>query len=236
MANEPAISFSADRRQMLRLKEQLLTLTFSSNEKKIFANKVGTSVRNDSRKRVREQRTLEGKSMAPRKERKSYGGTKRNRRKMLRGLSRLMSLKASTDGTGRVGWKNPITAKIAMRHHKGIPEPTGRIKASRQDDYVRRKAMCPRQLAKDLKAAGYKHEYRKANGKLGYKRVSVKWIMENVRRGAASKALRYLQRRDAKQKWRIELPARAVLGTSKKNANELKTEIIREMLKEMKLA
>ncbi|MFW5487367.1 MAG: phage virion morphogenesis protein [Desulfovibrio sp.] len=235
-----SLEFSEDKKAGLRLREQLRVFSFTSKEKKIFINKMGTSVRKDSRRRIKDQRTLDGQSMEPRKQRKNlWKKTKKKgrNRKMLRGLARLMSIDASTNGTGRVGWKNSVTGKIARLHQDGGVEQSGRIKASREEDYVSRSDWCPRSLAKELIALGYRHgEQDRRTKKIKYRRVSVKWICANMKRRKASAALYMLQNREPHMRWDINVPARPFLGTSKANTEELTTEIARQMLHELHLA
>lgn len=233
------IKCSLNEKGLLRLEEQLRLVALPPKERKIFVNKVGGDIRKKSRRNITRRKTVDGPSMEPRKKR-APGRHKKKGVKMFRGLSRFMAIIPH----GRLGvdvtWKNPVLSSIAHQHQHGSEVQSGHILLKKQlrkeGTYVRRKDSCPRWLAKELSANGYKHRIQREGKKDVYKRVSIKFIMDNLTRGQASFALQILTDQPAKEKWMIPVPARPFLGIKPKEADQYTVDLIRTTLKQIKRA
>ncbi|MBU4475226.1 MAG: phage virion morphogenesis protein [Pseudodesulfovibrio sp.] len=225
-----------DKAGRLRLGEQLGVLSMSRKERTAIALEIGAQIRKLSKQNIASRRTVDGKTMEQRKQSRREG---KNNRLMLRGLRRLMGLKKGRDGQADVTWKNPITAEIAYRHQHGGVEQSGSIKARREESYVKRKAPCPRWLAKELKRLGWQQEIviRNKQGqavKTIRKRRPLKWITSNMTRGEASVALYLLENRSPKEKWEIRTPARPFLGPKPGTENKFLNNLAREAVAKIK--
>ncbi|HEX9701325.1 MAG TPA: phage virion morphogenesis protein, partial [Rhodospirillales bacterium] len=104
-----------DGKSRLGLRDQLNLLTLPPAKRRRLINGIAKTVRLEARKNIRMQRTITGKAMEPRKD-------KRSRRKMLMGLSKGLTTKHRGDLHADVTWQNAGTAKIAYQHQHGVPE------------------------------------------------------------------------------------------------------------------
>lgn len=225
----PEIRFHDDKKNRLRLHEQLDLLTLPPKSRRRVMNRIAMDVRRDSKKNIRAQRTIRNRAMEPRK-------SKRRRRKMLMGLNKKMVTVHKGDLHAEVTWKNTFTGKIAYRHQHGVPENWSAHRARKAygvPDY--KKPATPAQ-AKSLIAEGYRRRVRKKRGKgCALKRVSQKWIRENLTLGKAGLILRLMREGKArgKQFWKVTPAARPFLGTTPENADALLTDLARQALREL---
>lgn len=222
-----AVSFRDDRRGRLRLKEQLDVLALPPVKRKKLVRRMAQDVRRDARQNIRKQKTVSGQAMEPR-------ARKRRKAKMMRGLGRQMEAFAKGDNTGVVSWKDGKTAAIAATHHHG---KTVRINSSSH----KRAAGTPdyhgdatRAQAKALLAEGYRHPVKGKNGKRRLKRVSQKWIRENMTIGQAGLILRTLRDQESKKSWTVKVPARPVLGADPADTEQFMDSLARHALAELK--
>jgi phage virion morphogenesis protein len=201
----------------LEVKKQLQLLQLPAAKRRRLLGQVGRKVRTYSRRRLREQRDLNGQPWQARK---------KGKRKMLRGLSKKMRSKATPEKAA-IDFKDPITAGIAYKHQHGVTEHWNAQKAEKvygQPDYD---APATRAQTKALRKEGYK--IRRANGR-GWKQPSLKWVTENLSVGQAGIILRSMRDAKAKQSWEIPLSERSFLGVTQKEVEELATTIIDQTL------
>lgn len=236
---DSVISCNVDPQKLLKLREQLTIITLTPKQRKIFNNKIGEDIRKRSRRNTTRRTTIDGKSMEPRKKR-AKGRHKNKGVKMFRKLSRFMGIIPTGKLGASVTWRNPVLANIAYEHQYGAEVQSGHILLNKQlkkeNKYVSRRAKCPRWLAKELNENNYKHRIKKEWQKDSYKRVSAKFIMENLTRGQASFALQTLLGVPAKEKWKIKIPARPFLGVTADQADNYTIELARTALQHIKKA
>ncbi|MBC17038.1 MAG: virion morphogenesis protein [Desulfovibrio sp.] len=207
MANQP-FQLDTDPRGRMRLYEQLDIVSLPHRTRRNITMRMGRSIIKDAKQNIRRQRTIHGRSMAERK------GT-RTKRKLLRKMGK--GLKPFMRGPNRVDltWANGMTAKIADRHQRGIPEQWTAPKAEKvygKPDYDN---PATRGQARALKAEGYRLRVKKKRGKgCTLRRVSMKWIMQNLTVGQAGIILRQMRdkTRRGKQRWEVKPTARPFLG------------------------
>lgn len=144
------------------------------------------------------------------------------------------------DHSAVVTWKQAGQAKIAYRHHHGVPEDYTAKKAERvygRPDY--RKPATPAQ-AKALNREGFRRRVARKRGKGGavLKRVPQKWIRDNMSLGQAGLILRLMRTGSTKgvQRWEIEVPERPVLGATPADADKLLTAMAQNALQRIKHA
>ncbi|MBL4761385.1 MAG: phage virion morphogenesis protein [Gammaproteobacteria bacterium] len=208
----------------LRLKNQIALLKLPSAKRKRLLARVGRKVRVKSRKRLREQKDLNGRPWEKR--------SGKSKRKMLRGMSKRIAVYSSPEKVD-ITFSNALTGKIAKAHQEGIDEVMTSAKMRRlkgQPDYD---APATRKQAKSLRDAGYK--IRKKKGK-GWKKPSLKHITETMTIGQAGLVLRVLRDEASKKSWTIPLPKRSFLGASERDVTELVDEILEDILKPVKRA
>lgn len=197
---------------------QLLQLP-AAKRKRILAQ-VGRKVRVASRKRLRTQRDINGRSWAERKS--------KSKRKMLRGMSKRMAVYSSVNKVD-ITFDNALVGRVAREHQEGINQAMSAGKMQRIHGTPDYSAAATRNQAKALRTAGYK--IKRAGGK-GYKRPTLKWVVENLTQGKAGLILKKLSGTTSKKNWVIPLPARPFLGASKKDIDTMVETIFKNTVKQ----
>lgn len=193
----------------LTLKRQLDVLAMPKGLRKRILKKMATGVRKNSRKRIRNQRDLDGNRFASRK--------KRKRGKMLRGFARQL-VAYSNENQAVVTIKNPGIGAMAKKHQVGDTATMTKEKMARgrgEPDYD---GPATRRQAKALKQEGYRKP--RAGGKPRAK-ATIKWITENLTLGQAGLILRSMRGSEGKDSWVIKLPARSFLGATASETSDL---------------
>lgn len=185
------------------LQAQLLLMKMPPGRRRNLMRKMARKVQTKTRKRLRAQETVSGSDFAPRKNGK--------KQKMLRKLGRFMKTTANPSES-KVYFNNAIVARIAYAQQHGLDEVV------RARDFKRKPgtANATRQQAKALIKAGYK---KPQDGRL--RRVSQKWIMENMSIDQAGAILRTMRDKPAKEKWVIPGTPRPFLGASESDIKEI---------------
>lgn len=208
----------------LKLQQQLDLLAMPKSLRRRLLGQVARKVTRDSKKRVRQQRDLQGKPFASRKRKRA--------RKMLSRLVRNLRTTKNNGLEAIVGFHNPVIGRIAAKHQHGFVEQMDakksqkKSKVSRSDPATRRQAIALREA--DFKIKG-------ANGKR-MKSPSLKWITANMNIGQAGTALRYLREQAGetiKTRWTTTLPARSFLGATHAEVNDHISVIFKQMKQEM---
>ncbi|WP_299594331.1 phage virion morphogenesis protein [uncultured Microbulbifer sp.] len=205
------------------VKKMLKVLQLPPAKRKRLLAQVGRKVRVFSRKRLRQQRGIDGQPWEARKS---------GNRKMLRGISKRMQVKTDPEKTV-IGFKDGMTAGIAYQHQHGVTEHWTADKAEQvygQPDYD---APATRKQAKALREEGYK--VRRGSGR-GWRRPSLKWVTENMTVGQAGIILRSMRDAEPSASWKIPLPARTFLGVNLTEIRELATTLIDETLERFQRA
>jgi hypothetical protein len=214
----------------MRLFEQMEVLSMPGRTRRNVVKRMVRQVQKDARANIRSQKTTRGLPMEARKD-------SRVRRKMLRGLSREMTVFMRGNSAADVTWRNGLTAKIADRHQRGVPEPWNRGKARKVYGVPDYKANATRAQAKSLKAEGYRLRVKKKRGKgCRLVRVSLRWITENLSRGQAGLILRLMRtnRKRGARSWEIRTPARPFLGPRLGDEDTFLTGLARQAISEIR--
>ncbi|MFA0813242.1 phage virion morphogenesis protein [Microbulbifer epialgicus] len=202
----------------IKARQQFQLLKMPPAKQRQLGGTLARKVRTYSRKRLREQKALDGNAWEKRKE-----SHKKGRKKMLRGLSKRMSARGVELG-GEVFFADGKTAEIAHQHQYGEPEEWTSQKANKvygQPDY---QAPATRYQARALKKEGYK--VRLPGGRK--KKPTIRWITENLSLGQAGLILRKLRDDPGKSRWVIELPERSFLGVTEREISELASKLFDE--------
>lgn len=219
--------FNMDVRGMLDVDAQLAMLSLPPKLRRRLLNRVGLRIRTQWRKRVREQRDLNGSAFAPRKQRR-----KGQKAKMLTGLATHIGVTRLTDKEAELGWGKRKTAIIAGVHNAGM---TQRRTAAQMQSWSRNTPlMATAEQAKRLRRLGYKVRQpgKTKRGNSRWLRPSVEWITDNIKYQQAGLLIRLLkQEKPGPQAWEIELPKREFFGVaSQQEVSELVAHLLPQIL------
>jgi len=213
---------------LLPMKRQVQLLAMSSKRRRRLMNKVAKKVISQSKKRVREQKDLNGQPFKDRAKKRSS-----NRRKMLSRLVKQLKVIKLDDHTGTVGFYNQKVGAIAADQQYGkTTTVSSKSFSTRSKESYNKPAT--RKQAKALLDAGFK--VKRASGK-GKKKPSLKYITNTYTQGQAGSTLSKLREwsgEKAKTSWVTRIPARSFLGATRKEITQYIDQIYVEMNQEMK--
>lgn len=202
---------SLDIKNEVSFQTQLKLLALPSAKRKQLLRKIATQVRKDSRQRIQRQSDLDNSPFAGRKPNRN-GKTRKG--KMLKNLAKAKHLKIRAEANKAViGYSNRVTGKIAKQHQEGHRERWTMRRYKKQQGKPDYGAPATREQAKALLSEGFK--IKRASGR-GWKTPSLKWVTNNLTIGKAGAVLRSMRDTKPAESWTIDLPARAWLGSSKK--------------------
>ena len=209
----------------ITLRRQIRALALPDRQKKQLYFQLARSVITESRQRTRAQRDVQGQAFAPRK-----NGNKKVLRKILR-TARV--IKATPRGAV-AGWNNGLTGRIATAQQHGIKERHTAASAARKNGTPDYSAPATTAQARALIDAGYKRysgkfKSGKKAGQSKGKRVSAKWITENLTLGQAGLILRLLRDKEPKQSWQTVTPARPFFGINRRDIPDMSQKIIHQI-------
>jgi hypothetical protein len=218
-------TFELDIRGRLGVREQLALLSLPPQLRRRLLNQVTKRVRTMSRKRVREQKNLDGTPFAPRKR------DTKGKKKMEAGLAKLMVVTRVSADEAELGWKNALTRWVAAQQHNGVSERRTAQQMRRWNKTPPGLAATDKQ-AKRLRRLGFR--VRQA-GKKTLTRPSVAWIQEHVNYAKAGLLIRILddQRSESTgaQSWEITLPKRQFIGAeTERETNLLINQVLQQIL------
>lgn len=200
-----------DVRGLLDVEAQLALLELSPQLRRRLLNNVSKRVRTQSRKRVREQRNLDGTPFAERK------GSAKGKKKMEAGLARLLQVTRVSSDEAELGWKNALTRWVASQQHNGVSERRTAAQMRRWNK-VPPGIACTDKQAKRLRQLGFRV---RVQGKKSLTKPTVAWIQEHVNYAKAGLLIRILndEKKEASgaQSWDITLPKRQFLGVNSGN-------------------
>lgn len=214
----------------VKLKKQIAALMLPASKKRQLFFQLGRTVIKQSTARTRAQREIDGGPMAPRKNGKA---------KVLRKIMKTTRVLKATEKGATVGWPNNLTGKIARAQQEGITEQHTAASAKRaakkrgEPDYD---APASYYQAKRLVEGGYKRyvgKYKtgKKAGTAKERRVSIKWIMQNMTMGHAGLVgrLTYALDKHSWDHWEARTPPRRFLGVNRKQIPAMSQKIIHEI-------
>jgi hypothetical protein len=226
------LTLDTDKRSRLRLNHQLEVLSMGSARRKRFLRQIGKEVRANLRGNISGQKTITGSAMEPRAIKK--------KKRMFRAMAKGMVTKIKNDHSADITWENLGQAKIAYRHHHGIPENFTAAKAKKQYGEPDYQAKATPAQARALNKEGFRVRVARKRGKGGavLKRVPQKWIQENLTIGKAGLILRLMRTNSprGKQSWKIKVPARPILGVTPADVDKYLTAMATGILQDTKRA
>lgn len=210
-----------NKEQALSADMQLQLLKLPAPKRTRILKTLGRYERTLARKRISSQTTTEGTAFTPRSDGKKD--------RMLKRLGKTLEPYVKSANRLELKHKAALTGRIAALHQEGGSEKMSANRMARihgQPDY---KAPCTRAQAKALSAEGYK--VKKAKGK-GYRRASLREIMDTLSQGKAMLILRKLRDKPQKQRWDIPVAARPFLGDTADNVQRQLVSIIERINKQ----
>lgn len=237
--------FSAQSKRQYRRDFKILTL--DDGTKKLILKNVIKANRKDAAKNIRGQKAPQGGKWTPRKQRKTFTD-KKGRERNVPMLSRVMrnTRNTATPQTGKLQYKNPVSARIAAEHQDGALLP---IKRGERENEQQGTMATPAQ-AELLLRLGFnepKHPAERKRGKeigrrdvmqLWAKRIaqgdksrrkpsSVNYITSHLTFGQAGALIALLKKEQGisgRNSDKMVLPSRPFIDESPEQADKLFTE------------
>lgn len=208
------LTIKPNKDQALNASMQLALLKLPANKRVRVLKTLGRHERTLARNRIRTQTTVDGERFAPAKGRKKS--------KMLKRLGKTLEPFVKRSSRLELKHKSGGVGQVAAMHQDGGSEKMTAARMSRIHGRPDYKAPCSRAQAKALVTAGY--QVPKKRG--GYRRASIREIMNSLSQGKAMLILRLLRDKPKKQRWDIPVPARPFLGDTTKNVQKQLVSII----------
>ncbi|HCU66176.1 MAG TPA: hypothetical protein DF774_10495 [Rheinheimera sp.] len=215
-----SLIITPNKEQALSASMQLQLLKLPAAKRTRILKTLGRYERTQARKRISSQTTTEGSAFEPRSDGKKD--------RMLKRLGKTLEPYVKSANRLELKHKAALTGRIAALHQEGGREKMTANRMARihgQPDY---KAPCTRSQAKALAAEGYKVKKAKGNG---YRRASLREIMDTLSQGKAMLILRKLRDKPQKQRWDIPVAARPFLGDTTDNVQRQLVSIIEQINK-----
>ena len=190
-----------------RAQEQLKLLALPPKKRKRLVWRAASELKKLAARNVRQQQDPDGNGWAPRK---------RGKRKMLRGLPKLLEIRAPRQDVVELGF-----AKGTMSAHAGIIAGTHQRGHTYKVTAASRRRIAPsdggklkpatKAQARKLRELGFK---RPGQRKRSYRSASIGWITANLNYAQAGLLIKKLKDEPVAESWEIELPARPFLGAN----------------------
>lgn len=206
-----------DERDWLTLQEKLSLLAMPPKKRIWILKTLGRWERANTRRRISQQKDIEGQSLSLRQGRRKG--------KMLRRLGKGLEPYVRNANTLDLTWGNSLTARIAARHHLGQRQQMTAGQMQKRWGAPDYKAPCSKGQARKLRELGY--TVAKPNGK-GRRKPTLNQLMETLTLGQAGLIIRQLSNQPRKRAWDIPLAERRVLGSPQQDVNRQLINIIEQ--------
>lgn len=190
-----------------RTKDQLNLLALPPKQRKRLVWRAAKELKKLAARHVRQQQDPNGNPWAPRK---------RGKRKMLRGLPKLLVIHEPRQDVAEVGFK-----KGTMSAHAGVIANTHQKGHTYKVTAASRRRIAPSEggkqkqatkaQARKLRELGFK---RPGQRKRSYRSASLGWITGHLNYAQAGLLIKKLKDEPAAESWEIHLPARPFLGAN----------------------
>lgn len=191
----------------LSVKKRLQLMTLPGPKRRRILSQMGRQLQRAARKRIQQQRNVDG---SPWQARKDGSG-----RKMMRRLGRKMYYKATPDFT-EISFQGHA-GSIARYQQEGFRQSVAASPALAKKGQPSYDENASKRQAKALRDAGYKIRRK---GTRGWRKPSLKWVQENLKRGQAGLIIKILRDQASKASWQINLPSRSFLGATPHEINQ----------------
>ncbi|MGL6644297.1 phage virion morphogenesis protein [Aeromonas caviae] len=190
-----------------RGKDQLNLLALPPKQRKRLVWRAANEMKKLAARHVRQQQDPNGNAWAPRK---------RGKRKMLRGLPKLLVIHEPRQDVAEVGFnKGTMSAHagvIANTHQKGHTyKVTAASRRRIAPSEGGKQKQATKAQARKLRELGFK---RPGQRKRSYRSASLGWITGHLNYAQAGLLIKKLKDEPAAESWEIHLPARPFLGAN----------------------
>lgn len=205
----------------LAIRSQLALLSLPDNKKIRFLNRLITRLRTKWRRNITSQTDISGSAFKARKHKKP-----KQKRKMLAGLSKYMSVTSLNAQRAILGWKRAKTAIIAGSHNKGMTTQGNAEQLAKYRNQNKGKP-CTNQQVRRLRTLNYQIPAKGGRTK----RPTAKWIADNVTYDQAGLIIRLLSGIKKPRSWQINTPKREFFGVvDRREENELIALVLGQVL------
>lgn len=190
-----------------RGKDQLNLLALPPKQRKRLVWRAANEMKKLATRHVRQQQDPNGNAWAPRK---------RGKRKMLRGLPKLLVIHEPRQDVAEVGFKKGTmiahAGVIANTHQKGHTyKVTAASRRRIAPSEGGKQKQATKAQARKLRELGFK---RPGQRKRSYRSASLGWITGHLNYAQAGLLIKKLKDEPAADSWEIHLPARPFLGAN----------------------
>ena len=196
-----------------RSKDQLNLLALPPKKRQRLVWRAANEMKKLAARNVRQQQDPNGNAWAPRK---------RGKRKMLRGLPKLLVIHEPRQDVAELGFRKGTMSVhagvIANTHQKGHTykvTAASRRRIAPSDAGTNRQAS--KAQARKLRELGFK---RPGKRKRSYRSAPLGWITDNLNYAQAGLLIKKLKDEPVKESWEIQLPARPFLGANAKQREQ----------------
>ncbi|EHK7587242.1 virion morphogenesis protein [Vibrio parahaemolyticus] len=195
-------------RDVLNMQEKLAMLALPPKKRVWILKTLGRWETNNTRKRIRSQKDINGSALQSRKGKKKGKVLKR----MAKGLTPYVRNANQLDLT----WSNKLTAKIAARHHLGQKQKMTKRQMQKRWGKPDYSAPCTKGQARKLRELGYTVPRKSGKGR---KKPSLRELMATITHGQAGQLIRELSNQPNITSWDIPLAERQILGSKEREVN-----------------
>ncbi|PSW56687.1 virion morphogenesis protein [Photobacterium kishitanii] len=211
------LTIQLNERDRLKTIEKMALLAMPPKKRIWLLKSLGRWERQNARRRISQQKDIDGKALASRK-----GKTKG---KMLKRLGKGLEPYVKNANRLELTWGNRLTGRIAARHHTGQPQKMTASQMRKRWGIPNYSAPCSKGQARKLRELGY--TVAKKNGK-GKKKPTLRYLMETVSHGKAGLIIRELSNQPRTVAWDIPLPERKILGSKEQDVNRQLIKLIEQ--------
>ena len=202
---------------------ELKLMTLPKERRKRALGQMGREIKKQSRKNVKQQRSVNGKGFKGRRKERTRKG------QMLSGFVKGSNIRQRTRGLSvTVDFKNDMMGKMARVHQEGQTQTIKAKKMSAQQKENWRSEPATQAQANAILRLGWGTS-RRRDGKR--KKISRQYIMENLTKLQALGMLYELNnKRKGKQSWQVNLPAREFFSNDAKWVKQMAFDVVKNEL------
>ncbi|WP_429211342.1 phage virion morphogenesis protein [Aeromonas veronii] len=193
-------------------KDQLNLLALPPKKRQRLVWRAANEMKKLAARNVRQQQDPNGNAWAPRK---------RGKRKMLRGLPKLLVIHEPSQDVAELGFKkgamNVHAGVVANTHQKGHTYKVTAASRRRIASDGGKDKQASKAQARKLRELGFK---RPGKRKKSYRSASLGWITGNLNYAQAGLLIKKLKNEPVKESWEIHLPARPFLGANQQQREQ----------------
>lgn len=205
------------------LNAELKLFMLPKERRKRALGQMGREIKKQSRKNVKQQRSVNGEGFKERRKARTREG------QMLSGFVKGANIRQRTRGLSvTVDFKNSVMGRMAKAHQEGQTQTIKAKKMSEQQKADWRSEPATQAQANAILRLGWSTS-RRRDGKR--KKISRQYIMENLTKLQALGMLYELNnKRKGKQSWQVNLPAREFFANDAKWVKQMAFDVVKNEL------